>query len=70
MGVKLGLTLKKEHRLRVIKSRRMRWVRHEACMGAGEVHRGFWCEELRQNIHLEDLAAGGQLILKWIFQGL
>jgi hypothetical protein len=27
---------------RAIKSKRMRWARHVACMGKGEVHVGFW----------------------------
>jgi hypothetical protein len=26
----------------VIQSRRMRWARHVACIGRGEVHAGFW----------------------------
>jgi hypothetical protein len=28
--------------VRVIKSRKMRWARHVACMGSGEVFTGFW----------------------------
>jgi hypothetical protein len=28
--------------VRVIKSKRMKWARHLACMGKGEVHVGFW----------------------------
>jgi hypothetical protein len=28
--------------VRVIKSRRMRWAGHVACMGRGEVFIGFW----------------------------
>jgi hypothetical protein len=28
--------------IRVIKSRRLRWAGHVACMGRGEVHTGFW----------------------------
>ena len=28
--------------VRVIRSRRMRWTGHVACMGRGEVHAGFW----------------------------
>jgi hypothetical protein len=28
--------------VRVIKSRRMRWAGHVACMGEGEVFTGFW----------------------------
>jgi hypothetical protein len=28
--------------IQVIKSRRMRWAGHVACMGAGKVYTGFW----------------------------
>jgi hypothetical protein len=35
--------------------------------GTGEVHIGFWWEDLRESDHLEDLGADGRLILKWIF---
>jgi hypothetical protein len=33
--------------VRVIKSRRMRWVGYVACMGRGEVCTGFWLQARR-----------------------
>jgi len=38
--------------------------------GTGEVHVGFWCENLRERDHLEDPGLGERIILKWIFQGV
>ena len=38
----------------VIKSRRLRWERHVARMGRGEVHTGLWWGNLRAGDHLED----------------
>jgi hypothetical protein len=34
--------------VRVIRSRRMRWTRHVARMGRGEVYTGFWWGNLRE----------------------
>jgi hypothetical protein len=52
--------------IRVITSRRMRWVRHIARMEErrGEVHTGFWRENLRVRDHLEDSAVDGRIILR------
>jgi hypothetical protein len=52
--------------VRVIKSRRMRWVEHVARMGGGEVYTGFMWGNLRERDHLEDLGVDGRIILKWI----
>jgi hypothetical protein len=34
----------------------------------GEVHRGFWSEDLRKRDHLEDLGADRRIVLLWIFK--
>ena len=34
----------------------------------GEVHTGFWWDNLREGDHLEDLDVDGSLIFKWIFR--
>jgi len=52
----------------VIQSRIMRWARHVACMGRGEVHIGFWWGDLRERDHLEDDGIGEKIILSWIFK--
>jgi len=36
--------------------------------GRGEVHTGFWWEDLREGDDLEDLGVVGRIILKWIFK--
>jgi len=53
--------------IRLIKSRRMRWAGHVACMGIGKVHTGFLWEHLSERDHLEGLGINGRIILKWIF---
>jgi hypothetical protein len=52
--------------VRVIKSRKMRWAGHVACMGEREVHTGFWKGGLRKGDHLGDPGVDGRTILKWI----
>jgi hypothetical protein len=54
--------------IRVIKSRRLRWEGHVACMGRGEVKLGFWWGTLREGEHLEDPRVDGRIILKWIYE--
>jgi hypothetical protein len=54
----------------VIKSRRMRWARHVACMGdgRGEACTGFWWGNLKKIYHLEDPGVDGRMIRKCIFR--
>jgi len=40
--------------IKVIKSRRMRWMGHVECYGR-EVHKGFWWGNLKERDHLDDL---------------
>jgi hypothetical protein len=54
--------------IQVIKSRRMRWAGHVACMGEIEVRKGFWWGDLREGKHLGDLGIDGRIILKGIFK--
>ena len=44
---------------RVIKSRRLRWEGHVACMGGGVVYTGFWWGNLRERDHLGDPDVNG-----------
>jgi hypothetical protein len=50
----------------VIKSRRMRWAGHIACMG--EVCTGFWWGNLRERNHCGNPGVCGRIILRWIFR--
>jgi len=52
----------------VIKSRRMRWARHVACMGRGEAYTWLWWGILRVRDHLGDPDVDGRIILKLIFR--
>jgi len=54
--------------VRVIKSRGMRWARHVAHTGGGEMYTGFWWGKLREREHLENPEIGGRIILRWIFR--
>jgi hypothetical protein len=49
---------------RVVKSRRMRWAGHVACMGRKEVCTGCWCGSLRERDHWGDQDVDGKIILK------
>jgi hypothetical protein len=56
--------------VRVIKSRRTKWVGHIARTGErGDVYR-FWWGNLREKDHLEDPDIDGRLLLRWIFRKL
>jgi hypothetical protein len=51
--------------VRVVKSRRMRWVGYVACMREGRsVHR-FWLGGSKVRDHWEDLGIGGRITLSW-----
>jgi hypothetical protein len=52
----------------VIKSRRMRWVGHVACVGKGRGVYGVWRGNLRERDHWGDPGVGGRIILRWIFR--
>ena len=54
--------------VRVINTRRMRWVVHVARMGRGKAYAGFWWRHLRERDHLEDPGVDGRIILRWIFR--
>jgi hypothetical protein len=54
--------------VQVIKSRRMRWVGHVACLGRREAYTGFWWGNLRERDHLGDSGANRRIILEWIFR--
>jgi hypothetical protein len=50
------------------KSRVMRWVRHVARMGIGEVRIGFWWGNIRETKRLEDLGVDGRILLKGFYR--
>jgi len=54
--------------VRVIKSRRMRWVGHVVRMGRGEAYTGFWWGNLRERHHLGDPGVDERIILRRIFR--
>jgi hypothetical protein len=52
----------------VIKSRRIRWAGHVACMGRGEAYTGFWWGDLRERDRWGDPGVDGRIMLGWIFK--
>ena len=56
--------------LRVIKSRRMRWVGHVACLGEGRDVYRILVGKLEGKNHLGDPGVDGMIILRWIFRKL
>jgi hypothetical protein len=49
----------------MIKSRKMRWMGHMACMGRRDVHAKFWWGNLKERGHLGGQDVDGSTILKW-----
>jgi hypothetical protein len=47
--------------VRVIKSRRMKWVGHVACMGEGGGVYRFWLGGLKGRYHWEDIGIDGRI---------
>ena len=54
--------------VRVVKSRRMRWAGHVACIGESRGVYRVWWGNPRERDHLEEPGIGGRVILKWIFR--
>jgi hypothetical protein len=54
--------------VRVIKSRRMRWVVHVARMEEGRGVTGFWLGGPKERDHWKDLGLGGRIILSWTLE--
>ena len=52
--------------VQVTKSSRMRWARHVARKGRGEVCTGFWLGNLKERDHLGEPGLDGWIILRWI----
>jgi hypothetical protein len=49
--------------VRVMKSRRIRWVWHVARRGRREAYTGFWWGNMRERDHLGDLGVDGRIII-------
>jgi len=47
--------------VRVIRSRRIRWVEHVARIGRGEMHTGFWWGNMSKRDYLEDPDVDGRI---------
>jgi hypothetical protein len=54
--------------IRVIRSRKMVWAGHVACMGEIRGTYRVLARKLRKRDHFEDLGVGGRIILKLIFK--
>jgi hypothetical protein len=52
--------------IRMMESRRMRWVGHVASIGRRRMHIEFWWESQNEKDHWEDHDVGVWIILKWI----
>jgi hypothetical protein len=56
--------------IQVIKSRRLRWAGHVACMGEKRGTYRVLVGKTEGRNHLEDQGIDGRIILKWIFERL
>ena len=54
--------------IQVIRSRRLRWAGHVACMGEMRGAYRILVKNLREEDRLEDSDLDGRIILKWIFE--
>jgi hypothetical protein len=54
--------------IRIIMSRRMRWVEHVARMGREGMHIGYWWESQKEGDHWGNQDVGGWTILKCILE--
>lgn len=52
------------NRIRMFKSRRMRWTGFVVCMGRRQMNTRFWWESENEINHYQDLHVGGRIILK------
>jgi hypothetical protein len=52
--------------IRIIKSRRVRWVGHVSCMGATRNAHKIFVRNLKGKDHSEDLDSYGGTVLEWI----
>jgi hypothetical protein len=59
-----------QNSIQMIKSRRIRWARHVACMGEGRGAYRYLVKNVRGRDHLEHLGLHGKIILKQIFKKL
>jgi hypothetical protein len=55
-------------KIRIIKSRRMRWAGHVARMGRRGTLIDYWWESQMERDHQEDQDVGGWIILGWILE--
>jgi hypothetical protein len=55
-------------KIRMTKSRKMRWAGHVARRERREKHIGYWWEMQKERDHWEDQDVGGWTILKWILE--
>jgi hypothetical protein len=54
--------------IRMITSRKMRWVERVAVMCAKTNAYRVWCQSHKERDHYKDLDIGGLIILKWILE--